>query len=58
MKKFQSLKETKFKQFTKEQMRSVIGGSASLSADITGTDATLTGGKGGCGCTDYGDTDK
>ena len=58
MKKFQSLKESKFKQFTKEQMRTITGGLAMLVADITGTDASLTGGKGGCGCTDYGDTDK
>lgn len=55
MKKFQSLKESKFKQFTKEQMRSITGGR--IAAELTGTDATLTGGKGGCGCTDYGDTD-
>lgn len=57
MKKFQSLSECKFKKMEKSQMKSVTGGLA-LIADITGTDATLTGGKGGCGCTDYGDTDK
>lgn len=55
MKKFQSLEESKFKQFTKEQMRSIVGGR--VIADITGTDMTQTGGAGGCGCTDYGDTD-
>jgi len=57
MKKFQSLGESKFKQFTKEQMRSIVGGNGLEIADVTGTAMTLTGGAGGCGCTDYGDKD-
>lgn len=56
MKKFQSLNDSKFEGFTKEQMQSVIGGK--VAPDLTGTEMSLTGGPGGCGCTDYGDTDK
>ena len=56
MKKFQSLEESKFKQFTKEQMRSIIGGNVPPDGTLTGHN--LTGGDGGCGCTDYDDTDK
>lgn len=55
MKKFQSLKESKFKQFTKEQMRSIVGGKIAASGTLTGHN--LTGGPGGCGCTDVDDTD-
>lgn len=57
MKKFQGLDETKFKKFTKEQMRSITGGTDPFLGDVSGTVPTLTGGKGGCGCTDYGDKD-
>lgn len=55
MKKFQSLGESKFKQFTKEQMRSIVGGSMAVDATAT---HNLTGGPGGCGCTDPDDSDK